>query len=213
MKSGEVVATVEAAGNNDYSLPKTERVPKKVLDKNDFLNLLVAQLKNQDPMEPQSNEDFIATMAQFNSLETLSSLDKNTQYGQAMSMVGKTVTVQEQNKDAVTGTVEKAGVVDGKVVVYVGGIEYGISDVKEVHPQESSQIALYSGDLLQAAMLIGRKVSLDGDPEGVVEKVGMADGKVKIYVNGSPHDIADISEISSIDEDTASQPEPEVESQ
>lgn len=212
MKSGEVVDTVKAAGNNDYSLPKNERVPKKVLDKNDFLNLLVAQLKNQDPLEPQSNEQFIATMAQFNSLETLSSLDKNTQYNQAMSMVGKPVTVQEQNMDPVSGTVEKVGVVEGKVVVYVGGKEYGISDVKEVHPQESSQIALNSGDLLQAAMLIGREVALEGSPGGVVEKVGMADGKVKIYVNGSPYDIASISEISSMDEDTASQPEPEVES-
>ncbi|MCL5058536.1 MAG: hypothetical protein M1130_11240 [Actinobacteria bacterium] len=213
MKSGEVVDTVTAAGNNDYSLPEKERVPKKVLDKNDFLNLLVAQLKNQDPLEPQSNEQFIATMAQFNSLETLSSLDKNTQYNQAMSMVGKSVTVQELNEDSVTGTVEKAGVVEGKVVVYVGGKEYSISDVKEVHPQESSQIAPLAGDLLQAAMLIGKEVSLDGQPGGLVDKVGMVDGNVKIYVNGVSYDITCISEISNIGENTASQPEPGVASE
>lgn len=39
--------------------------------KNEFLQLLVAQLKNQDPMEPVKNEDFLAQLATFSSLEQL----------------------------------------------------------------------------------------------------------------------------------------------
>jgi flagellar basal-body rod modification protein FlgD len=40
-----------------------------------FLKLLVAQMQNQDPLEPQSNEDFVAQLAQFSSLEQLMSVN------------------------------------------------------------------------------------------------------------------------------------------
>jgi len=46
-----------------------ERVPNKVLGQNDFLQLLVTQMQNQDPMSPMQDTEFIAQMAQFTSLE------------------------------------------------------------------------------------------------------------------------------------------------
>ncbi|MDB4368487.1 hypothetical protein N9Z38_03050, partial [Mariniblastus sp.] len=44
---------------------------------NDFLNLLTVQLKNQDPMEPVNQEDFIAQLAQFSQLEQTEALNSN----------------------------------------------------------------------------------------------------------------------------------------
>lgn len=44
---------------------------KKNADINTFMTLLVAQLKNQDPLEPQQGAEFVAQLAQFNSLEQL----------------------------------------------------------------------------------------------------------------------------------------------
>lgn len=49
--------------------------PNSQLGEEQFLNLLVAQLKNQDPLEPLSNTDFIAQLATFSSLEKLTSID------------------------------------------------------------------------------------------------------------------------------------------
>lgn len=182
-----------------YNLPeKKTRVPKKVLDKNDFLNLLVNQLKNQNPLEPQSNEEFISTMAQFNSLETLASVDNNIQYGQAMSLIDRMVTAQELNKEPVTGRVEKAGIVDGKVVVYVAGKEYRLSEVKEVQNQDPGQRPATGSDLIQAALMIGREVLIskdDGLIRGIVEKVGVSKGILQVFVSGVPYNVSEITEI------------------
>jgi len=74
---------------------------KKELGKDAFLNLLIAQLKNQDPLAPQGNSEFIAQLAQFSQVEGLQKLDesmaalllqqRSAQALQAASLVGRQV--------------------------------------------------------------------------------------------------------------------------
>jgi flagellar basal-body rod modification protein FlgD len=76
----------------------------KAMGKDDFLKLLVAQLKNQDPLAPQDNTQFVAQLAQFSSLEaamgTNARLDSITTQNQGMAntevvaLVGKVATVK-----------------------------------------------------------------------------------------------------------------------
>ena len=60
----------------------------KGVDGNTFLTLLVAQLKNQDPLAPQDGAQFVAQLAQFNSLEQLISI--NNRLGQVLSQTSTT---------------------------------------------------------------------------------------------------------------------------
>ncbi|MCB2147960.1 MAG: flagellar hook assembly protein FlgD [Deltaproteobacteria bacterium] len=82
------------------STPKTQ--DNSVMGKNDFLTLLVAQLKNQDPLNPSDSTEFTAQLAQFSSLEQLQNIDA-TLSGfevyqstlnniQSSGFIGKTVT-------------------------------------------------------------------------------------------------------------------------
>ena len=64
----------------------------------DYMNLLVTQLQNQNPMEPMSNEDMAAQLAQFTQLEQLEGLNKSfdqvlekTERNFANSLIGKSV--------------------------------------------------------------------------------------------------------------------------
>ena len=56
---------------------KKQRVPKNTLGKDDFLKLFVAQLQNQDPLQPRDNSELAAQLAQFNSLEQMLNVNKN----------------------------------------------------------------------------------------------------------------------------------------
>ena len=77
------------------------------VDKNQFLQLLVAQMRNQDPLNPVDNKDFTAQMAQFSSLEQLMgvndqlklmlSASNSATSAQAVSLIGKDVTASGHN--------------------------------------------------------------------------------------------------------------------
>ena len=76
----------------------------QALGKDAFLQLLVTQLKNQNPLDPQDNSAFVAQLAQFSSLEGITTLNdsvtaisssyKSSQALQASSLVGRSVVVQ-----------------------------------------------------------------------------------------------------------------------
>lgn len=75
--------------------------PGDILDKDDFLLLLVAQLKAQDPLKPMDSTEFTAQLAQFSSLEQLYNVNDNLEYlqlyqasmnnSQAVSLIGKSI--------------------------------------------------------------------------------------------------------------------------
>ena len=82
---------------------KPETGKSKELGKNEFLELLVAQLNNQNPLEPQENGEFIAQLAQFSQVEGIEKLNtsmgsllsgyQSSQALQASSLVGRKVIV------------------------------------------------------------------------------------------------------------------------
>jgi flagellar basal-body rod modification protein FlgD len=84
------------------------------LGKNDFLQLLTTQLQNQDPLEPIKNEEWLAQLAQFNSLEQMQNLNKTMTsltslqtLTQTASLIGKTIDATV-NGSTITGVVQEA---------------------------------------------------------------------------------------------------------
>lgn len=62
---------------SSYGSESEPNVDVSQLGKNDFLKLLIAQLKNQDPLNPASNTEFIAQLAQFSTLEQMTLINAN----------------------------------------------------------------------------------------------------------------------------------------
>jgi flagellar basal-body rod modification protein FlgD len=86
------------------ALPKESGTRNQVLGKDDFLKLMLLQMRHQDPLNPMNNEQMLSQMAQFSSLEQMSNLNKNFEQAQANTafmdatrLLGKTVYISDGN--------------------------------------------------------------------------------------------------------------------
>jgi flagellar basal-body rod modification protein FlgD len=108
------------------------------LNQDQFVQLLLAGLKNQDPMQPLDNQDFLAQLSQFANLQGIQSLNVNfgemlklQQLTNGASLIGKVVQYSTDAGDAV-GRVLSLSVRDGKVHLNVGSREISLDQVKAV---------------------------------------------------------------------------------
>ena len=75
----------------DTNWATTTRQPQSDLDRDAFLNLLITQLRHQDPLNPMDDSQFIAQMAQFSTLEQMMQLNNTFERTQAFGMIGKII--------------------------------------------------------------------------------------------------------------------------
>ncbi|MDD4571255.1 MAG: flagellar hook capping FlgD N-terminal domain-containing protein [Clostridia bacterium] len=113
------------------------------LNMQDFLQLLVAQLTNQNVLEPMDNTDFIAQMAQFTMLQSIETLSQvgNTQY--AASLIGKNVIVAAYDSTGKymqdQGLVECVNLFDEQPSIIVNGKQYNLASVMQIVNETASQ--------------------------------------------------------------------------
>lgn len=90
------------------------------MDKEAFLQLLVAQMKYQDPLEPTSNTEYISQYAQFSQVEQMQNMATSTDLARASSLVGQQVYMKT------TSSTGETSYVQGKVdyVVFENGNAY-----------------------------------------------------------------------------------------
>lgn len=111
--------------------------PKNGYDKDAFMQILVAQMKYQDPLEPTSNTEYISQYATFTQVEQLSNMANAMSLSRASEMVGKTVTISQYNSDTgekkdIQGVVDYVTYSAGKAYLNINGTAYDIEDVSEV---------------------------------------------------------------------------------
>ena len=113
---------------------------KNGMDKDAFLQLLVAQMKYQDPLQPTSNTEYISQYATFSQVEQMQNMASTMELSRASALVGEYVNVEIQDSNGDTKTIE--GKVDyvtyenGKAYVSIDGESYLADNVKAVVDQE-----------------------------------------------------------------------------
>ena len=103
-----------------------------------FLQLLVTQLRNQDPLNPITNEDFLSQMAQFQTLEEqIKGTRQNemillsTTLSSASGLIGQEVSVLT-SEGVIDGVVESVVLRDGVARIVVAGEEFGLDEIVSV---------------------------------------------------------------------------------
>lgn len=103
------------------------------------MELLTTQLKNQDPLDPMKDTEFISQMANFTALEqtseiykTLTSMSSSMQLSNATtSYLGREVTLKSEDT-TVKGSVSEVSARNGKTYVTISGKEYDASTITNV---------------------------------------------------------------------------------
>jgi flagellar basal-body rod modification protein FlgD len=109
----------------------------QLISEDTFLQLLVTQLKNQDPLNPQDSSQFVSQLASFSSLEQMTSMNKSMESVLEMSvtnLIGKSATVLDSTTDAgyVTGTITGITYYADGPAVNINGKDYAFSQVQSI---------------------------------------------------------------------------------
>jgi flagellar basal-body rod modification protein FlgD len=128
--------SVSAVTNTQSSTSQTATTvvnPSSQLNESDFLNLLVSQLENQDPLNPISSTDFVSQMAQFSSLQGMNDLNSSFNQLYGVNLLGLTVQATDPTTNAsYSGQVTGTGVQNNTVYLTVNGSSIPASWVNSV---------------------------------------------------------------------------------
>lgn len=160
-----------------------------------FLNLLVAEMTNQDPLEPTSNTEFITQMASFSQLSYMKDSSTYAMANYASSLVGKIATAsRSEGKNMVTktGIVTSVSKVGNSYKVTIDGQTFDISKVTKVEDPGSSSVTdptlgsnALADSIARASGMIGMYATVktdDGMSVGWIDTVKVKDGKITVVL-------------------------------
>ena len=177
----------------------------------DFLTLMVAQLQNQDFMNPVDDTQYVTQLAQFATMQQMQEMASYMKTNYVMSLAGKNVTAAklsisgELQKE--TGLVEKISLVNNEYAVYVNGKQFSLEQIMEIHGSASADSE--TGKLDPSKMeyllsLTGREITVrqrdeNGDPTGkqtgIVQRVSAEEGNYRLCINGEWYPLDDVIDV------------------
>lgn len=132
IKDGQVV---ETASQSSLSSSSSSSATSD-MDKDAFLQLLVAEMQNQDPLEPTSNTEYITQYAQFSEVESLSNMSSSMDLSRASSLVGQEVYMKTESSSGDTsyiqGKVDSVTYENNKAYLSINGSLYSLDDLDTV---------------------------------------------------------------------------------
>ncbi|HEX4792738.1 MAG TPA: flagellar hook capping FlgD N-terminal domain-containing protein [Humisphaera sp.] len=129
-----------ATGNQ---LPSTVKKPATAsMNPSDFINMMITQLQNQDPMQPTDSNALLQQMSAIGQMQassdlqtTLQSLTLQNQIGAASSLIGKSVVGQDSNGNVLTGLVNSVQVTQSGVSLQLdSGKSLDLSNLTAIAP-------------------------------------------------------------------------------
>lgn len=127
VQDGKILDTGKTSKSNDKTAGSSNGY-----DKDAFMNILCAQMKYQDPLEPTSNTEYINQYATFSQVEQLSNMAEAFAMTRASEMVGKTVIVTAEDGTKVQGKVDYVTYSAGEAYLNIDGDDYKMDEVSSV---------------------------------------------------------------------------------
>ena len=132
-----VDGVLQTSTTSSDSLTSTSSSSSSTISSDTFLALLVAEMENQDPLEPTSNTEWVSQYATFTQVEQLTEMSEALDVMRANSLVGKEVIMKVTSESTgevsyARGTVDYITMEDGKALLNIGGSNYSMDDLDTV---------------------------------------------------------------------------------
>lgn len=132
---GNTTSATGSTGGN-YNAVFTDSTNQGV-SVDDFLNLMVAQLSNQDFMNPVDDTQFVTQLAQFATMQSMQEMNSHMKTNYMLSLIGQEVTAARYTVSGTieteTGPIEKITLADNEHAVYVNGKKFTLEQIMEYH--------------------------------------------------------------------------------
>lgn len=197
---GALTSTEQMKNNYEKYKNKYKDSNEELVNSETFLNLMVAEMTNQDPLEPTSNTEFVAQLAQFTQLTYAQDSSRFAMANYAATLVGKVATGSKMDGTELvtkTGVVESVTQVNNSYMVRIDGVDFDIKKITAVKDRDSAGADGITSNALantiaMAASMVGKYATVDiGKDEktgatvtqsGFIDSIKVKDGKVTAVI-------------------------------
>lgn len=200
-------------GQASQQTPNTVAEPDAFnkMDLSQFIKLLVAEMQNQDPMNPMDNSQILQQISQIKAIgsndkltSTLASLQLQQDMASGATLLHQTVTGLNAEGKMITGTVDKVSVADNKVQLHVGDETLDMKNISTINGVSGS--AQLIQDIETGNALLDQTVSgvnaYGTAVTGKVDKVTVSGNIVQLNVGNDTVDLNALSKINGVDSST-----------
>ena len=128
-----------AASNSSSQASSSKATGFAALTSQDFLKMLITELKNQDPTQPVSNAELLQQLSQMQALQsnvelntTLKSFSNDQQISSGASFLGKVVSGTDSNQNPVSGVADSVFLQNGTLMIGIGSSSLSVANVTGV---------------------------------------------------------------------------------
>lgn len=216
--SGILSSAQQAQSNYEKYKDKYVDATNELVNSETFMKLLVAEMTNQNPLEPTSNTQFISQLATFSQMEYSRTSSTYAVANYASSLVGKTATASKmdgKNLVTKTGVVESVtkNASNNSYIVKIDGESFDLSKITAVKETEKggestdndlsgTQNAL-GESIARASSMVGMFASVkkteDGittEDNGFIASIKVKDGVISAVINNREYKLSDITEVT-----------------
>lgn len=206
---GALSSADQIASNHEKYKDKFKDATAELVNSETFLNLLVAEMTNQDPLEPASNTEFIGQLATFSSLQYNKDASTYAKANYASSLVGKIATGSKMdggNLVTETGVVQSVTKEGDSYTVKINDKTFDLSKISGITENTTGLTGTTDslGDSIsRAAMMVGMYATVNGKAQngslldaGIISSIQVKDGQISAVINGVAYPLSQIVEVT-----------------
>ena len=198
------VNPVTGSGGVDYGSTVFTDKQSNDITAEDFLQLMVAQLRNQDFMNPVDDTQYLSQLAQFSSMQYMQEMAERFQQNYVLGLVGQNVTAAKFKVngeiDSVTGVIDRISLMDNEYLLYIGDKSFSLEQIMTFNAPGTGDSDKTGGvenagqtNVLLSLMGKMATVKSEGHSEitGLVERVSLKNG-LKFMVDGEWYELGEL---------------------